>query len=101
MPRIQSCRQRYYVLHNGYLSPNKSIDLSPLRRPGYYKVVAVAKTRRNPKGTTIHVSKEMRDEINAVGRAAFAATGNRLNQDDIIAHLLAAYKHTGANLCYW
>lgn len=92
---------RSHILHYGYLSPQKTVDLSSLKRPGYYKIVAVEKTRRNSQGTTIHVSKDVRDEINAIRKAAFKSTGNRLNQDDVIAHLLAAYKHCGVALCDW
>ena len=47
---------RTHILHYGYLSPQKTVDLSSL---------------------------------------------NRLNQDDVIAHLLAAYKHCGVALCDW
>lgn len=89
------------ILHHGYLSPDKVLDLSLLPRPGYYKVVAVQKTRRSRRGTTIHVSPEIRNEINALVKSVQKTTGNKLNQDDVIAHLLAAYKYTGAALCDW
>lgn len=89
------------ILHYGYLSPNRDLDLSILKRPGYYKIVAVRKARRNPQGTTIHVSKEVRDEINDLRKSVRKTTGNQLTQDDVIAHLLAAYRHTGVALCDW
>lgn len=92
---------RSHILHHGYLSPNRDLDLSSLKRPGYYKIVAVEKTRRNSQGTTIHVSVEVRDEINALRKSVLKTSGNQLTQDDVIAHLLSAYKHCGVNLCDW
>lgn len=92
---------RTIILHHGYLSRQKTIDTSILPKEGYYKVVAVEKTRRNPQGTTIHVSRETRDELNTVRKSVFNVCGNRLTQDDVVWALLAAYKHTGASLCDW
>jgi len=89
------------ILHHGYLSPNRDLDLSSLKRPGYYKIVAIQKAQRNSQGTTIHVSTEVRDEINDLKASVKKTTGNQLTQDDVIAHLLAAYKHTGVALCDW
>lgn len=92
------------ILHQGHLTKytagSVATELSSLP-PGVYKIVAISKRRRNSQGTTIHVSLEVRDEINSIIKSVRRACGNQLNQDDVIAHLLAAYKHTGANLCDW
>jgi hypothetical protein len=92
------------ILHHGHLTrftaSNVSAEVSSLP-PGDYKIIAIRRTRRNSQGTTIHVSTEVRDEINRLIKSVHRSCGNRLTQDDVIAHLLAAYKHTGANLCDW
>lgn len=92
---------RTIILHHGILSQKKLLDTSLLPHAGYYKVIAVERTRRNSRGTTIHVSKEIRDEINLIRKRTYESCGNRLTQDDVIAHLLVAYKHCGVALCDW
>lgn len=92
---------RTYILHYGCLPPNRGLDLSRLKPDGYYKIIAVEKTPRNTQAAGIRISCEIRDELNALKKAAYEATGNRLTQDDVIANLLAAYKHMGVALCDW
>jgi hypothetical protein len=92
---------RTYILHHGCLPPNGSLDLSILKPDGYYKIIAVDKTPRNTQAAGIRISREVRDELNALKKAAYDATGNRLTQDDVIANLLAVYRHTGVALCDW
>lgn len=104
MPINNLSMPRTVILHNGHITKftagNVSAEVSSLP-PGDYKIVALRRTRRNSQGTTIHVSTEIRDEINAIRDQVYKDCKNRLTQDDVIAHLLAAYKHTGANLCDW
>lgn len=92
------------ILHHGYLTHwtagNIAAALSTLPK-GWYKIIAIEKTPRNSQATTIHVSREVRDEINALIQQVRTDCGNKLTQDDVIAHLLAAYKHSGVNLCDW
>ncbi|MDD3074779.1 MAG: hypothetical protein PHS56_10210 [Eubacteriales bacterium] len=95
---------RTVILHIGHVTKftagNVSAEVSSLPS-GDYKIIAIRRTRRNLQGTTIHVSKEVRDEINSLIKSVRGSCGNQLTQDDVINHLLAAYKHTGANLCDW
>lgn len=77
------------------------LDLSLLEHPGSYKIVAIEQTRRSSQATTIHISLETRAEINALKKSVRKATGNQLTHDDVISHLLAAYRHTGVALCDW
>lgn len=104
MPINNLSMPRNHILHNGHVTKNTagnvSAEISSLP-PGDYKIVALQRTRRNSQGTTIHVSLEVRDEINSLIKSVRGSCGNQLTQDDVIAHLLAAYRHTGANLCDW
>lgn len=92
------------ILHHGHLTKftagNIGAELSTLPK-GCYKIIAIEKKPRNSQATTIHVSREVRDEINALIQQVRKDCGNKLTQDAAIAHLLAAYKHCGANLCDW
>lgn len=95
---------RTHILHHGsitqYTARDVAAEISSLP-PGYYKIIALERRPRNSQGTTIHVSTEIRAEINALRDKVYADCKNRLTQDDVIAHLLDAYRHCGANLCDW
>lgn len=92
---------RSVILHQGYLSPGKRIDTSLLPKPGVYKVIAIEKTPRNSQGSSIHVSPEIRQELNRIVKQVKKVSGNQLTHDDVIAHLITATEQTGVALWHF